>query len=79
MQQSGRFCELRSQQSGRLCKSEVSSQRGFVSLEVSSRGCFGFRGRSGGDFVSFAVRNRESLSRSKRGVGGEQEASRGVR
>ena len=40
-QQSGRFCEFRSQQSGRLCKSEVSGQRGFVSLEVSSRGGFG--------------------------------------
>lgn len=40
-QQLGRFCEFRSQQSGRLCKSEVSGQRGFVSLEVSSRGGFG--------------------------------------
>ena len=40
-QRSGSFCEFRSQQPGRLCKPEGSSQRGFVSLEISNRGGFG--------------------------------------
>ena len=41
-----------------------------MSLEVSSRGGFGSFEAGMGDFVSLAMRNRESLSRSKRGVVG---------
>ena len=68
---------------------EVNSWGGFVSQKSAVRevcesrseqsGGFGSLEAGVGDLVSLAVRNRESLSRSKRGVGREQEASRGVR
>ena len=70
-QQSGRFSEFRSQQSERFCRFRSQQSERFCESRSEQSGRFWeFRGRSGGDSVSLAVRNRESMSRSKRGVGG---------